>query len=260
MIASVMLLATTNQVCQDVAVIPFLWVAPLSLYLLSFILCFDSGRWYSRIWYGLGGMLAVGLVVLQMTNMYAINISAQIFVYFTALFAICMLCHGELARLKPEPKRLTSFYLTMAAGGASGGIFVGGIAPLVFPLFFEMDLILLVCSILAYVVYLDAKAGQAAKHWAALWGRMGSKLVVLGTVFLLTLRVVGVMKDSVEIERNFYGVLRVLDQVDEGTDEKIKTLVHGSIVHGLQFQSSDNAMIQTSYYGVNSGIGLAIDA
>ena len=102
-LASVMLLATTNHVCQDVAVIPFLWVAPLSLYLLSFIICFDSPRWYVGRWYGgltaLSVVAACALVFWNVTD----HLLLEIAVYFAALFGLCMLCHGELVRRKPTP-------------------------------------------------------------------------------------------------------------------------------------------------------------
>lgn len=130
-IASILLLATTNKLCQEVAVIPFLWVLPLSLYLLSFIICFDHARWYVRtLWVGL---LVVGAAFV--CQLLAVGNDAsmayQIVGYNLTLFAACMVCHGELFRLKPPPHQLTSYYLFISAGGALGGFMVAVVAPAV---------------------------------------------------------------------------------------------------------------------------------
>ena len=137
MVASTMLLAETNEVCQDVAVIPFLWVIPLSLYLLSFILCFESDRWYRRNWYAFGTAVLVLAVCWLQSFGSRTFLPLQLAIYFGTLFSICMLCHGELARMRPDPGSLTTFYLTLSAGGAGGGLFVGLLAPLIFPAFWE---------------------------------------------------------------------------------------------------------------------------
>ena len=138
-VASVMLLATTNQVCQQVAAVPFLWVLPLAIYLLSFIICFDNQRWYRRSVFhpALGAAVFLALVVLCSPNA---SITIQIATYSALLFAICMVCHGELVRLKPHRRYLTSFYLMVAIGGAFGGIFVVVIAPWLFTGYWEFHL------------------------------------------------------------------------------------------------------------------------
>ena len=122
-VPSVMLLATTNQLCQQVAVVPFLWVLPLAIYLLSFVICFDNQRWYRRAIFHpmLGAAVFIALAVLVRPNA---SILIQIVSYSMLLFAICMICHGELVRLKPHERYLTSFYLMVSIGGAAGGIFV----------------------------------------------------------------------------------------------------------------------------------------
>ncbi|HYD84672.1 MAG TPA: fused MFS/spermidine synthase, partial [Opitutus sp.] len=139
-IASILLLATTNKLSQDIAVVPFLWVLPLSLYLLTFILCFDHPRWYSR---GLfAGLFALGALI-DIHLLFAGHnapLPQQVIGYATTLFAGCMLCHGELFRLRPAPARITSFYLHIAAGGAVGGFLVAVVAPLVFDRYLELHL------------------------------------------------------------------------------------------------------------------------
>ena len=139
-IASILLLATTNKLAQDVAVIPFLWVLPLGLYLLTFILCFDHARWYNRNLFA--GLLVIGIGVVCHL-LFADNgapLGLQVVGYAFTLFVACMVCHGELYRLKPATTQLTAYYLSIAAGGALGGLLVGVIAPLVLDHYLELQL------------------------------------------------------------------------------------------------------------------------
>ena len=142
---SVVLLATTNQMCRNVPVVPFLWVLPLSLYLLTFVLCFQNDHGYRRgIWIPamLGSTALATFLLPRTTN---IDIRLQILIYSLTLFSCCMVCHGELARAKPSADRLTVFYLMTAGGGAAGGVFVGLLAPLWFNDYWEFYLALLAC-------------------------------------------------------------------------------------------------------------------
>jgi len=139
-LASVLLMATTNKLCQDLAVVPFLWVLPLGLYLLSFILCFDSPRWYVRwVWSLLAVVGIAGIATLLLLDDDAPLIQ-QVVIYSLALFSGCMICHGELYRLKPDPRRLTGYYLVISAGGALGGVLVALVAPHVFHSFAELPI------------------------------------------------------------------------------------------------------------------------
>ena len=139
-IASVLLLATTNKLSQEVAVIPFLWVLPLNLYLLSFIICFDHARWYNRGIFTALLVVATAVVcqVLPVGNDAPMKL--QIFVYNAALFMACMVCHGELYRSKPPPRQLTAYFLFISAGGALGGFLVAIVAPATFKDYRELQL------------------------------------------------------------------------------------------------------------------------
>lgn len=189
-LASCVLLSATNHVCQDVAVIPFLWVVPLSLYLLTFIICFEHERWYARIC-ALWALLALPVLFLTCTEKllqgqsYWINFELWMhhhvepilnqltgqkfhlssidltpnFIWelgwsFSAMFIACMLCHGELTRLKPAPRRLTEFYLLMSFGGALGGLFVNLGAPHLFTSFAEWPISLIAVAALACYILL----------------------------------------------------------------------------------------------------------
>ena len=154
---SVMMLSTTNQICQDIAVVPLLWVLPLSVYLLSFILCFDSDRWYSRASWSLVLGLATLLVAFALYHP-GLPLVVQIVIYSVALFGACMVCHGELARIKPVAAHLTSFYLIVAAGGSIGGLFVSIVAPMLFKGFWEFQLSLWTCCVLLCAVLLRDSA------------------------------------------------------------------------------------------------------
>lgn len=178
--ASTLLLATTNLICQEVAVIPFLWVLPLSLYLLSFILCFESDRWYHRAIFQPLFAATVGLVILvslpNITHSYLVQLAA----YSTLLFAGCMVCHGEAARSRPAPESLTAFYLCIAVGGAVGGIFVSLLAPRIFPGYWEFPL-----GVLGGVALLLSLSMSDPSSW---WyrGRLSLALSIFAGIVLLT--------------------------------------------------------------------------
>jgi SAM-dependent methyltransferase len=264
MVGSAMLLAITNQVCQDVAVIPFLWVVPLSIYLLTFILCFDSDRWYSRRNYALSAAALVVAVCWMLVYGLTAFLPLQAAVYFGALFAVCMLCHGELARLRPDPRYLTAFYLTISAGGAGGGLFVGLLAPHVFLDYWELHACLAAACLIAILVYFHEKGWFGADvRPPRIWS--------LGAILLISL-IGTVIADEwteharvTDVRRNFYGVLKVEDELQvleregqEPLEEPATVLRHGRIIHGLQYQDPALGNEPTTYYARTSGVGLAL--
>ena len=155
--ASVMFLATTNQICQEVAVVPFLWVIPLSIYLLSFIISFDRAKWYSRTAFHAAFFIGVFLACCLLNGWVRNRILLQIAIYSAILFVSCMVCHGELVRLKPGPRDLTSFYLMVALGGATGGVLVALVFPHIFSAFWEYQFGLWLCAILLFVVLMRGR-------------------------------------------------------------------------------------------------------
>ncbi|HEY6929799.1 MAG TPA: ferrichrome ABC transporter permease [Thermoanaerobaculia bacterium] len=167
---STLLLATTNQMCQEVASIPLLWVIPLCLYLVSFILCFESDRIYSRAVFGPALAFSLGWAALVLFKGFVVPIRVQVAAYSAALFAGCMVCHGELARSRPDASRLTSFYLTIAAGGAAGGLFVAIAAPRLFDAYWEIHICLWLTGLLALVALLRDSGSwvRSGRGWPAL--------------------------------------------------------------------------------------------
>ncbi len=178
--ASAMLLAITNHMTQNVAAIPFLWIVPLSIYLLTFILCFESHRWYSRAVFvplfavGLGllawfintqetpdtPLLVILLPKLSKYFKEPAIVDAIIFLS-VVLFVVCMVCHGELARLKPHTSHLTGFYLTISVGGAIGGLFVAYFAPRVFNTLYELPILVAVVRMADSLGILARAAGSS---------------------------------------------------------------------------------------------------
>ncbi len=257
---STMLLATTNQLCQEVSSVPFLWVLPLAIYLVTFILCFDHDRWYYR-----NGFLFLLTVVIVLAGITldlgrALSLRNQLAAYLLTLFVCCMVCHGELAGAKPAPRFATLFYLIVSAGGAVGGILVAIVAPLVFSGYWEYQLGLVATVVLALVATFGSSAARAAiPH---------RQFVIGGTIALGTgLAIVLILHFSSEplgneeklaSSRNFYGVLRVNRSGELDRNGPRNELMHGQTQHGFQLLDSDKLRWPTSYYGKTSGVGLAL--
>ncbi|UCD28797.1 MAG: hypothetical protein JSV03_17255, partial [Planctomycetota bacterium] len=246
---SVVLLAVTNQMCQDVAVIPFLWILPLSLYLITFIISFDRERWYQRtVWVPvLLVSLAAVVYVLQKNQEELVNILQQIVVYSAALFACCMVCHGELVRLKPAASHLTSFYLMVAVGGALGGVLVNLAAPYLFDGYWELHVGFAGTYILLWICYLRRRNMRSS--WWGWW--LVRQLCVGGAgalIILLGINIHEKQTDSVASIRNFYGVLQVCE-TDAESLSRVRTLYHGQVCHGEQFLDDELRRQPTTYYG-----------
>lgn len=255
--SSVMLLATTNEMCQDVAVVPLLWILPLALYLLSFILCFQHERLYWRPLFVPGLAAAIVWTCFVLYGGVFVSLRLQILSYSVTLFASCMVCHGELVRLKPGSRYLTSFYLMVAGGGCLGGILTTLAAPHLFKDFWEYHAGLLATAVLTLIVlFRDSRSplyyGRPAAAWAALY------LSVAALAFALTMHIRQSMENSVETRRNFFGVLRVLDSDKDNPTQRHLTLMHGRIEHGFQYLDQEKRYWPTSYFGPDSGVGLAI--
>lgn len=256
MLPSVMLLATTNQVCLDAGVIPFLWVIPLAIYLLSFILTFDSDRWYSRrpsiMLAAISFLILFSLKLLE----YQTSLAIELLLYFGGLFFSCMVCHGELVRLKPHPSMLTSFYMTLSAGGAFGGVFVGLVAPTLFNGYFEWQLGLFACVLVFLEIYLQSNS--IWKNRVPAWSKL-TMAIALPVIAVLWLSVwTSISNNQLVAKRNFYGVLSVAESLEKKSGEPTRDLVHGRIVHGSQFQRSGTTQLATTYYTEASGVGLAL--
>jgi SAM-dependent methyltransferase len=252
--ASTLLLAFTGHMSLNVAAIPLLWVLPLALYLLSFVLCFEASGWYRR-WLFLP-LLAAGFAAVCVTLTRSNpSIWTLIPLYSATLFVACMVCHGELARSKPHPRYLTGFYLMIALGGAMGGVLVGLVAPAAFHDLYELPLGMIALCVFAGLALLRDRTSVFHLRW----GR-ASIAVFLVAVVALGVQLSRTYRENAAdlrvMVRNFYGVLNVRDS-GEGPDA-MRVLSHGTIIHGKQFLEDAKRDLPTTYYGVTSGVGLAI--
>ena len=248
-LASFMLVAVTNHLTQNVASIPFLWILPLTLYLLTFILCFDGRGWYRRgLFLPLAGVAVIAMAWVQHDFSLTHNLKLAIPVHAIGLFVLCMLCHGELVGLKPQPARLTEFYLLIALGGALGSLLVSVIAPRVLPGDFELAIGLVLAAVaLALSV---ARMGPAALIAGA------GAAVIVGWMAVDYVRTV--VADTRVLKRNFYSALRTADEArDAGT---VRKMIHGTINHGEQFVAPEKRREPIAYFGPKAGVVLALEA
>ncbi len=245
---SILLLSLTRHLTQDVAPIPFLWVLPLSIYLLSFILCFDAPRYYVRPLFLTLAVLS--FVALDFSLDDGTDVQWLVPLISISLFAFCMVCHGELVRRKPPPRHLTLFYLMLSIGGAVGGVLVGLVAPAVFNAYYELPLGLFLCAALVLIVLWS----ELRSAWKVLL-----LLLLLGYGVRLGMISFGYVDGFRQVVRNFYSQLRVVDN-PEAKHGHLRQLVHGRINHGEQYLSQDLRRTPTAYYCAQSGIGRTMRA
>ncbi|HVR83041.1 MAG TPA: fused MFS/spermidine synthase [Planctomycetota bacterium] len=248
--ASALLLATTNQLGQDIAVLPFLWVLPLTVYLVSFIVVFDRPAWYLPQIVApataLGAFAAALVYYARPTSAPAL--AGGIAVYLAAFFGACLLCHGELARLKPAPEGLTGYYLAVAGGGALGGVAVSVGAPLVFSTFFEWKL----GMGLSYLAAWAATAWIFRGYFRAHLNISAGLVVVAGLGLAFQVAFLSTYDRRLESSRDFYGAVTV------EANAEARDMNNGRVLHGRQYQDEKRRRVPNTYYVDGSGVGLAL--
>ncbi len=237
--ASFLLLAVTNHICQNIASLPFLWILPLSLYLATFILCFEHTRWYQRRVF-----LPLAAILLPAMAWHATSLNLKLVapLYLAGLFVCCMFCHGELSLLKPSPRHLTTYYLMISLGGALGGLLVGLAAPYLLPGYFELAIGLVACALL-----LLSRTVRVA--W---WAALASVAIVGATAWGAGKAVEYQVISARLMMRNFYSAVLTRD---DPAPVPFRSLVHGGIIHGGQLLDSELRFEPSSYFGPNSGYG-----
>jgi SAM-dependent methyltransferase len=230
---------------RDVAPVPLLWILPLSLYLISFIVCFSKSSWYRGAQFG--WLVTAALFALALALAYSVagnSLWLSVGLLSAGLFVCCIFCHGELARLKPDPGHLTWFYLTIAVGGALGGMYVALIAPWTYNENYEFPVSMALCAFLAWRLTPRNTASTV-------------RLVLsLALIVYVADAVYTPVKQARVAGRNFYGTVKVIDSGE--AKAAIRTLLHGTVRHGSQFRSPDRRKQGTAYYGRKSGGALAI--
>jgi tRNA A58 N-methylase Trm61 len=258
-------MSTTNLLTLNIAAVPLLWILPLAFYLISYILAFSGSRYYPRnafgqfLWISLIGIyiLLPGEVSPE-AILIDVSMSTKVFLLLLALFVCCMVCHGEVYRLRPASAQLTQYYLFISLGGAMGGVSVALIAPSVFLLFQEIQLGLLACGALYVATHFINKEETDVKGLATLirMGMVTALIAMIGASFWLWQLQ---LTNAIVTKRNFFGLIRVRESDPTGGQTSHRTLLHGSTIHGLQFTESERLRrFPTFYYGPITGIGIAL--
>lgn len=263
--ASTLLVSITNHMSLNVAPIPLLWVVPLAIYLLTFILAFESDKIYQR-WIFLPWVApALGWMAYAL---YAgegnFHIKYSIPIFCAGLFICCMMCHGELALRKPAPQYLTLFYLMVSVGGAVGGIFVAIIAPRVFNSYLELPIGLVACGVLGVIVLFNLEIPDfkiLGRNFAlGSWPIRFALAIGVGLLAGYLVRKEVADRQGYHLfARNFYGELRIRDD-DVGQEDALRNLLHGTINHGSQRLNPEHRYDVNSYYAPSSGIGRTMQA
>jgi len=250
--AVVLLMGVTNKLCLDVASFPFLWIVPLATYLVTFILCFASERFYSRAL-----LVPIAIAAFAWTR-YAgseARIHQQVLAYCTLLFSACMILHGELYRMRPAPRSLTAFYLCVSAGGAIAGILVGIVAPRVFDDYYELQIGMVLGFLLVILVALrDPESWlRAVSPGLRIFVLAPLALVAIGYFAFLELQPA---PEQLYKERSFFGVLTV--HANEGREGPRRWLTNGTTIHGAQHLGPGERRLPTAYFGRATGLGLTL--
>jgi spermidine synthase len=262
--AVTLLMGVTNELCLNVASVPFLWIVPLCIYLSTFILCFGAEWLYDRGFSLFLLALAIGIQVVigrwgigpESWVTSARMTQGQIVLYSIGLFAACMLLHGELYRLRPAKERLTTFYLCVSGGGALGGLFVGLAAPHLFNDYLELPLGALAALVTLYAARrLDPSGWLHTRSRRFAYAGAIAMLVTSGTA--LTAARPG--SDGVlHHERNFFSVLRVIELAPHTPRANRYTLISGTTMHGSQLRHPNGRGLPTNYFGEATGLGFAL--
>jgi len=243
--SSALLLGVTNSLCQNIAPMPLLWIAPLAIYLLSFVICFDYERSFHRPSFQV--LLPAALVVLIAAGANSdITVRAAVPLCLASLFIVFMFCHGQVAALKPASSHLTDFYLCISVGGALGGVFVGLAAPVLFSEFFEVQMAVALCLALG-LRFLFGFRSQVF-------------LVTAAAACILFVWVFGNLPDGANTTlraRNFYGILSIRER-QSSSGGTVREVVHGKVIHGGQAISESERREPKYYYGRKSGVGIVL--
>lgn len=243
---ALLMVATTTTLTQTIAPVPFLWVLPLALYLLTFIIAFHG--------WGGGGLNAAIIIALAWTVFALMGyqydlVTRQMLVYLAFFFAVGLYCHSQLYASRPSAPHAALFYLYIALGGALGTLLASIVAPFVFNDWLEFPLGVTIASIAAIILFPAMRylKDEYAKH-----------AVYIRALVLFAAAAVGMYHIRIQndryfyVTRNFYGVVKIY----EGDGERL--LYNGTTFHGRQFLDPKLAIRPSTYYGPGSGVGRAL--
>ena len=267
---SALLLSVTNEISANVAAVPFLWVLPLSLYLLTFIICFSGSRWVPHAFFlrllvvALGGMTyALETQTVDIPLVYMVSI------FCGGMFACCMVLHGQLAKIKPTTSHLTSYYLMISLGGAIGSLLVVLVSPRVFNAIYELPISIGACAVLVPLALWHDRTSLLHGRFQLVTRLLAAALALAIVISLGVAEYKQASGYRVAV-RNFYGLLRVTDLLsdkvpvdDNGApigDLEYRELTNGTIQHGTQWHNARLRTIPTTYYAAETGIGIALNS
>jgi spermidine synthase len=259
-----MMLGVTTYLSTDVAPIPLLWVLPLAVYLLTFVLAFSRlPLFWHRLMVVLLPVVVVALVLARLSGdvsdrssleilhvrfhnpFWNLGIAASMSLQLLALLVVAMVCHGELARDRPSAQWLTEFYLWISAGGVLGGAFNALVAPALFDRLLEYPLIVVVACLLAPHLGGRADRGLIRSVLSTCWVVFG-----LWSAYQFFQLSYGPDPQSIlHMERNFFGVLSVSE------NNGYVRLLHGTTTHGIQHRVPGQESEPLTYYARSGPIG-----
>ncbi len=239
-LATIILIVYTTYITQDIAPVPFLWILPLCVYLLAFIVCFGKNNSYCRSFY-----LYVG-PVFWLLDPFARKVQLlNVLCVLAMIFCFSMVCCGEIVRRKPPPRFLPSFYLAIAFGGVLGGLAVNIVAPMVLDFYAEkFAVIFVMLGLCIYALVIDDVKLMANKVL-----NMAYLCVMVYAIVLLDGYLVYSLSNNVIARlRNFYGCISVV-KVEDGI-----VLANGTIVHGSQYADPKRRREPTQYFSKDTAI------
>ncbi len=252
----ILLTSYTTFVTVMILPLPMLWTLFLGLYLLTFVLCFGSEKFYNRkIIFPMILFFSIAYLLFAWKG----NTVLSVLIIAGLFFSFLMVCNGEIYKTRPDSSKLSWFYLAIAGGGVLGGFFVNIISPLIFNSYTELPLInTLMC---AFVLYLIAKSGKEnicsnkiTLIKACIVGFIGLLLFGLYIKALIYNNKMSIIKD----ERNFYGAVNIETNEKDG----VKIITNGNTIHGAQLYKAKNIKEEKtplSYYGETSAFAFAIE-
>jgi spermidine synthase len=264
MAASMQLSAVTSYLTANIAPIPLLWILPLAVYLITLILAFQFPSFAPRG----GRSILTRLLVIMLASLgymmtkvdVTLPMTIGILFFLAELFVACLFLHSEATALRPRrTSESTLFYLLFAAGGASGAFLIGIAAPLLFRFNFDLALTFLATAVLGMAVTWPNPGPDPHNRGANAWGQRILWTTASILLLILTVR----MNTAYQLEtpvavRNFYGSLRVKQNIGYPNAAVVRTLSNGNIQHGTQIFSPEMMTTPTTYYALDSGVGIAL--
>jgi hypothetical protein len=292
-----LMIAVTAHISTDIAAAPLLWVIPLALYLLSYVLVFQTRPVIPHEFFVKVQPFLIALLIATFAVDLRLNILVIFAIHVLTFFVTCMVCHGELARRRPAARHLTAFYLWMAVGGVTGGVVAGMVAPRLFDWVAEYPL-LIIAAVLCRPGFVLLDNRQNRLFWLAMIGALIllviprlvfgydfsqnsyggvvivllaiglvlsndplrlAAIVALALMFVRVYDTEGIGRTSI---RSFFGVHKILDV----PGSQYRVLMHGTTIHGAQKVRDAEGNPERgrpepiTYYTVNSGIGQTIRA